>query len=62
MKEKSKKKEEYLLRLEPDLFYKLCDCVQKEKRKKGRGYSVNRFITESILEKLNSNNKNKECK
>lgn len=37
------------LRLEPELYEKMMDRVQKEKKNQ-RGYSVNQFLTE-LLEK-----------
>ena len=40
------------LRLEPELYEKMMDRVQKEKKKQ-RGYSVNQLLTELLEKELN---------
>lgn len=48
------------LRLPPDVYQKMIERVQKEKRKQ-RGYSINQFLT-SLIEKELEENKNNGTK
>ena len=44
------------LRLEPELYEKMMDRVQKEKKKQ-RGYSVNQLLTELLEKELKEKKK-----
>ncbi len=52
------KKEEYLLRMDRDLFFQISEFVQQMKKTNGRSYSINKFIVDAIEKNLILNNKN----
>ena len=47
------------LRLEPELYEKMMDRVQKEKKKQ-RGYSVNQLLTELLEKEFKKNTEKQE--